>query len=59
MMLPVFVINLDRRPDRWKAMSAQLDRLGIPAERIPAVDAEELDTKDKRGSLLQNCRAEG
>ena len=41
-MLPVYVINLDRRPDRWKAMSAQLDRLGMDAMRIPAIDKETL-----------------
>ena len=40
--LPVYVINLDRRPDRWAAMSAQLDRLGIEATRIAAVDKESL-----------------
>ena len=41
-MLPVYVINLDRRPDRWEAMAAQLDRLGIEAVRISAVDKETL-----------------
>ena len=41
-MLPVYVINLDRRPDRWEAMSAQLDRLGIEATRISAVDKKSL-----------------
>ena len=41
-MLPVFVINLDRRPDRWQAISADLDRIGVVAERIPALDAREL-----------------
>ncbi len=46
-MLPVFVINLDRRPDRWEAMSAQLDRLGIEAMRIPAVDARLLDAQEE------------
>ena len=45
----VFVINLDRRPDRWAAMSAQLDRLGISAERIPAVDARLLAAQEGRG----------
>ncbi len=40
--LPVYVINLDRRPDRWAAMSAQMDRLGIEATRIAAVDKESL-----------------
>ena len=47
MTLPVFVINLDRRPDRWAAMSAQLDRLGIGAERIPAVDARLLAAQEE------------
>ncbi len=47
MTLPVFVINPDSRPDRWAAMSAQLDRLGIPAERIPAVDARLLAAQEE------------
>lgn len=38
-MLPVFVINLDRRPDRMRSITANLDRLGLKAHRIPAVDA--------------------
>ena len=41
-MLPVYVVNLDRRPDRWAAISAKLDRLGIKATRIAAVDKESL-----------------
>ncbi len=41
-MLPVFVINLDRRPDRWTAVRGQLDRIGIEATRIPAIDKESL-----------------
>ena len=46
-MLPVFVINLDRRPDRWAAMSAQMERLGIEAVRIPAVDARLLAAQEE------------
>jgi len=38
MSLPVFVINLDRRPDRWQAISANLDRIGLHATRIDAID---------------------
>jgi glycosyl transferase family 25 len=37
--LSVFVINLDRSPDRWAAMVEQLDRLGLEPTRVPAVDA--------------------
>lgn len=46
-MLPVYVINLDRRPDRWAVMSAQLARLGIEATRIPAVDARLLAAQEE------------
>lgn len=38
-VIPVYVINLDRRPDRWRTISEHLDDLGIAHERIPAVDA--------------------
>lgn len=45
-MLPVFLINLDRSPDRLAAMRAQLHRLGVPFERIPAVDGRALSSED-------------
>lgn len=37
--IPVFVINLDRRPDRRDFMARQLDGMGVAWERFPAVDA--------------------
>jgi glycosyl transferase family 25 len=39
----VFLINLDRRPDRLAAMKTQLDRLGIAFERFSATDAARMD----------------
>ena len=36
----MFVINLDRRPDRWAAVSGHLGALGIAFERIRATDAD-------------------
>ena len=42
MPIPVFVINLDQRPDRWAAISRHLVQIGLTAERIPAVDARDL-----------------
>ena len=36
----VFVINLDRRPDRLKFMADQLDPMDLTWERIPALDAK-------------------
>ncbi len=47
MQIPAFVINLDSRPDRWAAMSKQLARLGIEAQRIPAVDARLLAAQEE------------
>jgi glycosyl transferase family 25 len=35
---PVYLINLDRSPDRLAFMQAQFVRLGMAFERIPAVD---------------------
>ena len=39
----IFLINLERRPDRLAAMKAQLDRLGLAFERFNAVDAKTVD----------------
>lgn len=38
--LPVFLINLDRRPDRRAFMEEQLAAMGLDCERISAKDAE-------------------
>ena len=54
MQIPAFVINLDRRPDRWAAMAAQMDRMGIEATRIPAVDAKRLIAQ-KEWERTTNC----
>lgn len=43
MTLPIFVINLDRRPDRLEHMAGQLDRLGLKWERVAAHDMERVD----------------
>lgn len=37
-----YVINLDRRKDRWALMLASLSRVGLVAERFAAVDAAKL-----------------
>ncbi len=48
MDIRAFVINLDRRPERLSIQSAQLDRLGIPWERIAAVDASTIGDQEYR-----------
>ena len=45
--IPAYVINLDRRPDRWQTISEHLDDLGIAHERIPAVDARLLARQEE------------
>ena len=44
--IPVFVINLDRRPDRFDFMAAQLNELGISWTRISALDAQTAQDDD-------------
>ena len=46
MTIPVYVINLDRRPDRMAKMREQLDRMkGVGWHRIAAVDAKSVSRK--------------
>ena len=39
MFSPIYVINLERRTDRFKIISDSFDRLDLEIERVPAVDA--------------------
>ena len=48
--LQTWVINLDRAPQRLARISSQLERLGLPFTRLPAVDARAL-TAAQRGAL--------
>ena len=45
-MLPVFVINLLRHQDRRRHMEAELARVGLQAEFVPAVDGSRLSEED-------------
>ena len=45
---PVFVINLDRRPERFEAVFENLDRLGLKAVRVSATDAKTVTDKELR-----------
>ena len=40
------VVNLNRSPERWKAIKAQLDLLQIPVERLEAVDGKLLSEEE-------------
>lgn len=37
-----YVLNLDRRPDKWAATEQRLRRIGLAPERFPAIDGETL-----------------
>ncbi len=41
-MLPAYVINLDRRPDRLASISENLERTGVAWERVRAIDGMDL-----------------
>jgi glycosyl transferase family 25 len=42
-----WVINLDRAPERMAQVRGQLERLGLPYTRLPAVDARSLSLQQK------------
>ena len=42
MSVPIFSINLDSRPDRWRMQSRNLEQIGLSATRIEAMDKAEL-----------------
>lgn len=44
--LKAFVINLDRSPERMEGISKNLDALGIPFERVAAVDGSKLTEQE-------------
>src|SRR5262249_31555682 len=47
--IPIFVINLDRAPERLAHISTQFEALGLTFERVPAVDGRLLTAAEKRG----------
>ena len=57
MTLPVYVINLDRRPDRLASIAANLKYVGLPFERVPAIDAQSLPAVGKISLLNRGSRA--
>ena len=52
----IFVINMPRSKERWEYISAQLDKLDLPYERVDGVDAQMLsaDEMSKYYSFAKN-----
>ncbi len=49
--MKAYCINLDRRPDRLAHMTAEFARVGIPFDRIPAVDGHDPEVADATARL--------
>ncbi len=54
-----FVISLDRTPERWLATKAECERVGLPAEKILAMEPQEaagwLPNSEWSGGILGIC----
>jgi len=55
--LPTYVINLDRRPDRWASVQKELRKIGIKGKRFSAKDAKSKDFERFYKSLKTNKRS--
>ena len=51
--IPVFLINLDRSPDRLERMTQRLNALQLAFERVAAVDGDLLSEEQKRAAYLK------
>jgi glycosyl transferase, family 25 len=49
--IPVFVVNLDRRPDRRDFMGSQLDAMDVAWARVPAIDAATASDAELAGDV--------
>ena len=50
--IQVYVVNLDRRPDRWKTVSTSLRRAGfVKVERVSAIDGKLIDSNHLKNLL--------
>lgn len=48
----IYVLNLDRSPQRLKIISSELERLGIKYERFSAIDGKNIENIENNYSLL-------
>ena len=56
-MIPAYLINLDRRPDRLEFVSKQLDALSTAWERVSALDGHKIGIDKIRKQLgIQRSR---
>jgi GR25 family glycosyltransferase involved in LPS biosynthesis len=46
MDLPIFAINLDGENNRWGALCANAESIGLDLRRVPAVDGRQIVSPD-------------
>jgi len=49
----VYVLNLDRRSDRWQSILGSAKKVGIPVERFPAVDGSNPEVRARYEEYAQ------
>ncbi len=49
--IPVYIVNLERRPDRLQRLGGRLDSMGVEWQRIPALDAQQT-TEAELGAVI-------
>jgi len=53
----IYVINLDRRPDRMQQCQIEFEKIGIKVERVPAIDGNEIPNNFGLSSRDKACFA--
>ena len=54
--MKIFLINLDRRPDRLQFVASQLNNLQLDFERISAIDGEKINIETLNDIKINNNR---
>lgn len=57
--LDPWVVNLDRRTDRWEAMCRELRRINLPAKRFSAMEPSEYFERPGAAPLIEGKRTAG
>lgn len=53
----IYIIHLERRQDRHAHMSMELEKLGVPTEKVEWIDAVDLPQRPHLGATLSHIKA--
>ena len=51
----LYVINLDRRPDRYMRALREFNKIGVKVERVPGIDGKTLSGMGKLSPRERSC----